>query len=173
MKDLFKRFLIILCLLAVCAAVLFAGVFAYRNAQNKKIENVLYKYTDEYISVFKTKEITDLAAEIEQMSAKMSEFLVGARYEKTVQTLSGALTYMSAGSKTVNEYEKDILSVSVDYRYGKVVATVRSYVKYDGWGEYITGETTDIKYNGVCVDTYRMEKEDGYWKISKIETEYE
>ncbi len=169
MNDILKRIVLFAVIIAVSAAVFFGGVFVYLNSQNGKIDTLVREYNALYLSVFDT----DVSLDGAELQEALDGYLSGSARDKTKQNLVSALTYMSVGTKMVNQYRKDILSIDIDRREGKTVATMRSYVTFDGWGEYVVGQTQNIKINGICIDVYTLEKSDGEWKIADIKTEYE
>ena len=173
MRDFVKRIAVFLAILLLFAIVLFVSVFAVVSRQNGAIEDAVYDYTEKYVNAVAKKEISDVSADSELMLSSMSESLTGKAFDEITGSLSSAYQYVSAGSKTVNNFEKKILSVDIDRRYGSIVATARSFVRFDGWGEYLTGETTNINMTCVCLDIYTMQKVDGVWKIASIKTEFE
>lgn len=169
MNDILKRIVLFAVIIAVSAAVFFGCVFIYLKTQDGRIDTLVREYNEIYLSVF------DIAASPDEaeLQEALDGYLTGSARDKTKQSLVSAHTYMSAGTKTVNQYRKDILGIEIDRREGKTTATVRSYVTFDGWGEYVVGKTQNVKINGICIDVYTLEKSDGEWKIADIKTEYE
>lgn len=159
-------------IIAISAAVFFGALLVYLNSQDGKIDTLIREYNELYLSVFDMSDDAEILDEA-KLTEDVSRYMTGSARDKTRQNLVSALTYMSAGSKTVNEYRKDILSIDIDRRDGKTVAKVRSYVIFDGWGEYVVDQTQNVTINGICNDTYTLEKADGEWKIAGVQTEYE
>ena len=160
---------------AGCLAVFLIGVLVYYRARTNRIEECVFAYEAAYQSVYQTPPDGELSEEeLTHIVESVSQYLSGSLKEQIEEQLRTVATELSTGARTVDMYERLISDVSVDYRYGGVRVTVKSYVTFSGYGGYLNEDEDDhIDYQGRCTQILQMEKIDGAWMICSLRTELE